>query len=518
MNQIVSKYANMAMDKDNVLLLGLTACALGLSFFILWGPKIGRRTFNNCSLVALQNLGLTCFLNSLLQALASCPSFIEWLTSRKKNGKVSESLFDVLKLLCYEREPGGAEDVYSPAVLVQHLRGKAWPTFPQEQDPHELFLHILTALEEEELRSTPERAESLLDALGSKEEDDLLVANRVSGHGDVPIVKRVINSKIEKPVLTPSPFRGYLASQLSCLNCGSRSAVVYDKFDTLTLALPSKGICFKLQRLLGDFVSAELVDGFSCDHCNEGRDPSEPPVLSQASKAIKIGKLPKCLSLHISRTYMSNEGFMYKRDNYVDFPEYLMMSHYTHNSSMLKDKKPLKKLSPDAPPIKFPKGSLSGSAIDGTDSDPTLTKYKTLGTPDDSDATGLSSEEEFASLSPKTDAVPENIMKNNNNTVPTHVFAAGASFISGPVYRLKAVVEHRGTIDSGHFVTYRRGPLQSQIRHRSSDLLDQSESRWFFTSDEIVKKSTLCEALQANAYLLFYEKCVNDVLPVPNSL
>lgn len=51
------------------------------------------------------------------------------------------------------------------------------------------------------------------------------------------------------------------------------------------------------------------------------------------------------------------------------------------------------------------------------------------------------------------------------------------SLLSGPVYRIKAVVEHRGTIDSGHFVTYRRGPLKSQIRHRSSDLLDQSESR-----------------------------------------
>lgn len=70
-----------------------------------------------------------------------------------------------------------------------------------------------------------------------------------------------------------------------------QSAVVYDKFDTLTLALPPKGISFRLQRLLNDFVSAELIDGFSCDNCNKGRSATDSPILSQASKAIKIGKV-----------------------------------------------------------------------------------------------------------------------------------------------------------------------------------------------------------------------------------
>jgi len=67
------------------------------------------------------------------------------------------------------------------------------------------------------------------------------------------------------------------------------------------------------------------------------------------------------------------------------------------------------------------------------------------------------------------------------------------------IFRLKAVVVHCGSVEGGHFVTYRKGPLQSNSRHRSD--------RWYLTSDESVKDATLAEAMQTTAYMLFYEKC-----------
>ena len=48
-------------------------------------------------LIGLQNLGLTCFLNSLLQALAACPSFLDWLEPCEGNGYVSSSLCNILR-------------------------------------------------------------------------------------------------------------------------------------------------------------------------------------------------------------------------------------------------------------------------------------------------------------------------------------------------------------------------------------------------------------------------------------
>lgn len=63
---------------------GLTA-AVVVGAFVLLGPggapKVRKR---RGQIAGLQNLGKTCFLNTLLQALAACPSFIEWLKKYAK--------------------------------------------------------------------------------------------------------------------------------------------------------------------------------------------------------------------------------------------------------------------------------------------------------------------------------------------------------------------------------------------------------------------------------------------------
>lgn len=63
---------------------GLTA-AVVVGAFVLWGPggapKVRKR---RGQIAGLQNLGRTCFLNTLLQSLAACPTFIEWLKKYAK--------------------------------------------------------------------------------------------------------------------------------------------------------------------------------------------------------------------------------------------------------------------------------------------------------------------------------------------------------------------------------------------------------------------------------------------------
>lgn len=60
-------------------------------------------------------------------------------------------------------------------------------------------------------------------------------------------------------------------------------------------------------------------------------------------------------------------------------------------------------------------------------------------------------------------------------------------------YQLCAVVEHRGPVDSGHFVCFRRGNKPDQ---------------WLYTSDTIVEDVSLAQVLFASPYLLFYERIV----------
>lgn len=467
-------------------MLGLAACAVGASVFIFWGPKLNRKYNKKGALWGLENLGLTCFLNSLLQALASCPFFVDWLLPCEDFGNISNALYSLLCNLSYEKRRTDGLDYLSPVILISHLRGKGWPLFPQEHDPHELFLNIVQNLEEEETKSRVGREASLLDFLQQehkKEEPSI-----ASSHGDVPSKRKHVNEKPKKPRCPPSPFRGYLASQLKCLECGNKSPVMYDKFDSLTLALPLRRGSFTLNQLLDNFVKTELLDGFQCEFCNKMKPAESPLVKSRASKAIKIGKLPKCLCLHISRTVMDERGIMFKRDNYIDFPEYLTMGHYTHTTSMLKEVR---------------EKQMSESLINGNGhvkSNPSET----------SDGYKLSPLESVINSMLKESSPDQASPTSNNNMQTLKVKKTKHdSYLRniGPVYRLKAVIEHRGSVESGHFVTYRKGPRESNIRHRSSETYQPSvESRWYLTSDEMVVPSTLCEALQSTAYLIFYEK------------
>lgn len=64
-------------------------------------------------------------------------------------------------------------------------------------------------------------------------------------------------------------------------------------------------------------------------------------------------------------------------------------------------------------------------------------------------------------------------------------------------YKLTSVIVHMGDVYSGHFVTYRRAPSTNGQRF---------PDKWFYTSDTLVKQISLSKVLQANAYMLFYEK------------
>lgn len=103
--------------------------------------------------------------------------------------------------------------------------------------------------------------------------------------------------------------------------CTFQSTVRYDKFDSVTLNLPSQRRSgLSLGHLLSDYITSEDVNGVKCESCNE---------TTTHTKSLTFAKLPACLCIHIARTVWLPTGQVCKRQDYVHFPESLSMAPYS---------------------------------------------------------------------------------------------------------------------------------------------------------------------------------------------
>nr|CAH0109148.1 unnamed protein product [Daphnia galeata] len=336
-------------------------------------------------LSGLVNEGNTCFINTTLQALASCPIFIWWIDSiltRKSSNTTdvylgtTSSLNLTMAVINNQHQTISAHP-FNTKQLIQSLEKHGWNLKSEEQDAHEFFNMLFTTIDEE---------------INSKKSK---IAKGISIN-ELTSTTNVCQS-------TPSsPFRGYLASQLCCLTCGHKS-VRYDAFECLSIPLPKLDVrnaftMLNVEGLLKQFLAAETVGEVQCDNCSVENGKSV------FVKQLSLGKLPQCLCLHIQRCDWTNGGQLTKRQDLVKFSEELNVGNFVYTNR------------------------LSG----------------------------------------------------NFKPVP---------------YRLRAVVEHLGMADSGHFVTFRRNVVDGR-------------TKWFYTSDSYIRTATLEEVLKSSPYMLFYERCI----------
>ncbi|KAG5337927.1 UBP30 hydrolase, partial [Acromyrmex charruanus] len=474
------------MDVEKIAVFAGVGFAIAVGLFVLWGPSPKPRKKGR--VVGINNLGYTCFLNSLLQALAACPSFIFWLQKQqeKKDRNFADTLLSVLKKI-----NGFADDLYGNVTPVEIISsvGSLWNFGPGYQDAHELFHVVLSALDAEmqpanrkgclsdalppspvinpDVRGTGDtlnlRSASCNDIASVENNSDNpkgfdkncnnqimtstssisstspstcrpgmilarsseLLSRSIQGNGDCTsffgswksLCAAMSFTNIPSMSVETHPFSGLITSQVQCSDCFWKSSVRYDKLETLSLPLPPLTSSFvpqhhSLEWLLSRFVDSEIVRDVQCDGCSSR---------CTAIKTLTLGKLPKCLCLHIPRTTWSSSGMPIKRDDQITFPEFLVLDPYTYTETK--------------------KRSAQGDA-------------KFLG--------------------------------NNFITIQ-----------GKNKYRLCAVIEHRGPVDSGHFVCFRRGNKADQ---------------WLYTSDVIVESVSLTQVLLASPYLLFYER-INSVYP-----
>ncbi|XP_029880604.1 ubiquitin carboxyl-terminal hydrolase 30 isoform X1 [Aquila chrysaetos chrysaetos] len=458
--------------------IGGVAAALAAGMYVLWGPITERKRRRKGLVPGLLNLGNTCFMNSLLQGLSSCPSFVKWLeefTTQYKTDQnqstehqyLSVTLLHLLRALsCQEVTE---DDVLDASCLLEVLRTYRWQISSfEEQDAHELF-HVLTSSLEDERDRQP-RVTHLFDVHSLEQPEITQKQISCRTRGSLPPVSNHWKSQ--------HPFHGRLTSNMVCKHCEHQSPVRYDTFDSLSLSIPAAvwGHPMTLDHCLHHFISSESVKDVVCDNCTkiqaEGTLNGQSIENQRTTfvKQLKLGKLPQCLCIHLQRLSWSNQGTPLKRHEHVQFNEFLIMDIYKYRIPVHKSSQnELNQRHSETTP-----GTKDGIAVKPSGAEqPSGTKPVFM-----------------------NGACPSSFLMSSG-TFPLAAFPECSSPVY--LYRLMAVVVHHGDMHSGHFVTYRRSPPSPKNPHSVS-------SQWLWISDDTVRKASLQEVLSSSAYLLFYER------------
>ncbi|KAB1996178.1 hypothetical protein ES319_D13G214000v1 [Gossypium barbadense] len=253
----------------------------------------------------LNNLGNTCFMNSVLQALLHAPPLRNYFLSDHHNRDECKRRYgEKLCLLCeigalVSAMFSGDRSPYSPAQFLyswwQHSSNLA---SYEEQDAHEFFISVLDGIHEKESK----------------------VRNSSKDDGDCQCIAH-------------RAFSGSLRSDVTCTICGFTSTT-YDpcvdvslNLDTVNLSAAEKTGLSTLSGCLNLFTRAERLGSDSklhCQNCQELRD---------TSKQLSISRLPLVLCLHIKRFEHSLiRKTSRKIDQYLQFPFALDMTPYLSSS------------------------------------------------------------------------------------------------------------------------------------------------------------------------------------------
>ncbi|KAL1409173.1 ubiquitin-specific protease ubp1 [Vanrija albida] len=221
--------------------------------------------------------GVLCFLNSVIQSLASLPTVIGHLdevVDLATEVDIPTPITDELSATITELNTGTARRtrVLYPNALcraflpVQSL--KYLVTSGQQQDAHELYTNLAAAVGDEALKVSQEAART--PGLGMVL--DLVVQNKqgvatAAGSPNSPFPWSVPRGPAPSSQVLEQPWNGLLARRRKCQRCGYDTPIMTDVITGLDLPIPGRSSATTLDACVQAYLASEAIPGVNCDMC-----------------------------------------------------------------------------------------------------------------------------------------------------------------------------------------------------------------------------------------------------------
>lgn len=274
----------------------------------------------NNGLIGLQNIGNTCFLNSIIQCLSNTKPLLQYILKEEYQNDISNQphcllmrrYSDLIQTMWGEQKGAALNTRFLKSALTHYT-----PRFngSSEQDAQEFLRYLLVGLHEE-INQGAQRSTS--NQRRVKE-----IKHNVNASEAWQKYLEQDNSKIVHT------FCGLLRSLLRCTVCGFISTV-FEPFWDISLSIPAdnEDTKFKHKQLtlndcLDHFVEEEILEGNNKPICSQCK------IKQRCGKKILIQYFPQILVVHIKRCSTDGKSNLSKVNTLIDYPiDQLNMSSY----------------------------------------------------------------------------------------------------------------------------------------------------------------------------------------------
>ncbi|GKT58515.1 ubiquitin hydrolase [Colletotrichum tofieldiae] len=447
----------------------------------------------------LGNLDNSCYQNSILQGLASLKPFPKYLADPVQDPEIDRrkvEAVDTLRGLIADLNSARnyGKTLWTPGSLKNM---STW----QQQDAQEYFSKLLDEVDRE-IAKAAKATQKLTGFESECANDDTATSQHSddSGYQSLSTVSKISSAKVLR-----NPLEGLIAQRVACVECGHSDGLSMIPFNCLTLSLNVGGNDHDLYELLDVYAHIEPIEGVECGKCT----------------LLKAKRLLMMLVERAEASYTDEEKLKEPRSRLAAVEEALDEDDFEDRTLTEKCKFPsqfkVSSTKTKQAVIARPPQSLAVHMNRSVFDENTGMMYKNssgirfpltldlgpwcLGSASNS----RDSEEEQWLLDPRSSMIAGDKRK---------------SYITGPIYELRAVVTHYGRHENGHYVCYRKFPRHSPpedahealVKSETSD--ENTETDWWRLSDETVRKVDEEEVLdQGNVFMLFYDCVDPNILP-----